>query len=186
MGGGIRSSAATAPARLATAACLLVPAWAGAASGHPGAGVSAGGGHAAPDGEGGSAAGDTRLRRALIRAFAVTPASLRRGQATRFVLRVSGHRGGLRARVELRRADGHGRVVRVSLGRVRPGRRVSVRWAGRRALRSGVSRARAVVVDRYGALARAGSAVHPVRLQIVAPPPPPPPAPAPTPAPPAP
>src|SRR3954454_16857048 len=119
---------------VATVAALLlvggVAAPAHAPPSHPVSGRAPAGGHAAPDGEGGSAAGDTRLRRALIRAFAVTPSSLQPGQAARFVLRVSGRRTGLRARVELRRTDGHGGVVRVSLGHVIAGRPLSVRWAG--------------------------------------------------------
>jgi murein DD-endopeptidase MepM/ murein hydrolase activator NlpD len=145
-----------------------------------------GGGHAAPDGEGGSAAGDARLRRALVRAFRVAPHAITPGQAARFVLRVSSVRAGLRARVELRRA-GTRRVVRVSLGRVRPGHNVSVRWTGTAGLAPGRYAVRLVVIDRYGDEARnAGIARH-AHLRVVAPPPPPAPpspAPAPTPAPP--
>ena len=185
MGGGIRSSATTAATVLVAAACLLAPAGATARATHPVAGVAPGGGHAAPDGEGGSAAGDTRLRRALIRAFTVTPSSLRRGQATRFRLRVSGHRGGLRGRVELRRTDGSGRVIRVSLGHVIAGKQLSVRWAGSDALRPGTYAVKVVVVDRYGDLARADGGAGSVHLRVVEPPPPPasPPAPAPAPSP---
>src|SRR3954452_9939695 len=111
---GIRPLAAT------VAALLLVGSVAGTAqarSPQPVSGRAPAGGHAAPDGEGGSAAGDTRLRRALVRAFRVAPHAITPGESARFVLRVSGLRPGLRARVELRRTGG-GRVVRVSLGPV--------------------------------------------------------------------
>src|SRR3954452_17008892 len=113
MGGGTRSLATTAVLVLAAAGSLLVPAGAAARHTHPVSGVSPGGGHAAPDGEGGSAAGDTRLRRALVRAFRVAPRAITPGEAARFVLRVSSLRTGLHGRLELRRAGG-GRVVRVS------------------------------------------------------------------------
>jgi murein DD-endopeptidase MepM/ murein hydrolase activator NlpD len=183
---GIRLLAAT------VAALLLVGSAAGTAharSPHPVSGHTAAGGHAAPDGEGGSAAGDARLRRALVRAFRVAPRAITPGEAARFVLRVSSLRRGLRARVELRRAGGGGRVVRVSLGPVSAGRSVTVRWHGTARLAPGTYRLRLVVLDRYGDRARnAGSARH-ARLRVVAPAPPPPapsptPSPAPTPAPP--
>src|SRR4051794_10110156 len=142
-----------------------------------------GGGHAAPDGEGGSAAGDARLRRALVRAFRVAPHAITPGQAARFVLRVSSLRAGLHARVELRRR-GRGRVVRVSLGRVRPGHTVTVRWAGTGRLAPGTYRVRLVVLDRYGDPARNAGIARRARLRVVAPAPPPPaPAPSPTPQP---
>src|SRR4051812_6465315 len=174
---------------VATVAALLlvggVAAPAHAHPSHPVSGRAPAGGHAAPDGEGGSAAGDTRLRRALVRAFRVAPHAITPGESARFVLRVSGLRPGLRARVELRRAGG-GRVVRVSLGPVSAGRSVTVRWHGTARLAPGTYRVRLIVLDRYGDTARnAGIARH-ARLRVVPPPPPPPPpapAPAPSPAP---
>ena len=183
---GIRPLAAT------VAALLLVGSAAGTAharSPHPISGQTPAGGHAAPDGEGGSAAGDARLRRALVRAFRVAPRAITPGEAARFVLLVSSLRTGLHARVELRRAGGGGRVVRVSPGRVSAGRSVTVRWHGTARLAPGTYRLRLVVLDRYGDAARnAGIARH-ARLRVVAPSPPPPapsptPSPAPTPAPP--
>ncbi|MFL5856642.1 MAG: M23 family metallopeptidase [Solirubrobacteraceae bacterium] len=175
---GIRALAAT------VAALLLVGSVAGTAqarSPHPVSGPTPAGGHAAPDGEGGSAAGDTRLRRALVRAFRVAPRAITPGEAARFVLRVSSLRTGLHARVELRRAGG-ARVVRVSLGRVSAGRSVTVPWAGTARLAPGTYRLRLVVLDRYGDPAlNAGIARH-ARLRVVAPAPPPP-APSPTPSP---
>jgi murein DD-endopeptidase MepM/ murein hydrolase activator NlpD len=177
MWGGIRAAVAT----LALCAACVATAVAPARASTPVTGPNPpGGGHAAPDGEGGSAAGDARLRRALIRAFRVAPHSLQPGQAARFELRLSGVRPGLRARVELRPAGG-GHAVRVSLGRVRAGRRVSVRWKVN--LDPGSSVARLVVVDRYGDLARHAGVARRARLRVVAPPPPPAPAPAPSPAP---
>ena len=173
---------------MATALVVLcaAPAVASAASArppHPVAGPNPpGGGAAAPDGEGGSQAGDARLRRALVRAFAVAPHSVVQGQATRFTLRVSSTRPGLRARVELRR--GRGKVIRVSLGRIRAGRAVRVRWAGTDALAPGNYVARLVVVDRYGDTARSVAIARQAQLRVVPPaPPPPPPTPAPAPAP---
>jgi hypothetical protein len=184
MQGGIRSLAATAALALTP---MLAAAPAAAHHVHPVAGVAAGGGHAAPDGEGGSAAGDVRLRRALIRAFGVAPHALTAGHAARFLLRISGRDTPLRAHVELRRRGG-GRVVRVGLGSVRVGRRISVRWAGAARLAPGTYTVRLVVHDRYGDLARYAAAARGVRLRVVAPPKPPPlppaPAPAPSPAPP--
>jgi murein DD-endopeptidase MepM/ murein hydrolase activator NlpD len=181
MRGGLRSLAAT-------AALVVIPAVVAAPAAarhvHPVAGVAAGGGHAAPDGEGGSAAGDTRLRRALIRSFGVAPRALRAGHAAQFLLRISGRDPALPAHVELRRRGG-GRVVRVRLGRVRVGRRITVRWAGAARLAPGTYSVRLVVRDRYGDLARYAAAARGVRLRVVAPPPPPAPAPpGPSPAPP--
>jgi len=175
---GIRRFAAT------VAAVLLVGSAAGTAharSPQPVSGHTPAGGHAAPDGEGGSAAGDARLRRALVRAFRVAPHAITPGEAARFVLRVSSLRTGLHGRVELRRAGGGG-VVRVSLGRVSAGRSVTVRWHGTARLAPGTYRLRLVVLDRYGDSARnAGIARH-ARLRVVAPAPPPA-APSPTPSP---
>jgi murein DD-endopeptidase MepM/ murein hydrolase activator NlpD len=177
---GIRPLAAT------VAALLLVGSVAGTAqarSPHPVSGHTPAGGHAAPDGEGGSAAGDTRLRRALVHTFRVAPRAITPGEAARFVLRVSSLRTGLHARVELRRTGG-ARVVRVSLGRVSAGRSITVRWAGTARLTPGTYRLRLVVLDRYGdAALNAGIARH-ARLRVVAAAPPPPaPSPTPTPAP---
>src|SRR3954453_15146044 len=161
---------------VATVAALLlvggVTAPAHARPSHPVSGHTPAGGHAAPDGEGGSAAGDTRLRRALVRAFRVAPRAITPGEAARFVLRVSSLRTGLHGRVELRRAGG-GRVVRVSLGRVRAGSRVTARWTGTDPLAPGTYRVRLVVVDRYGDRARNAAIARLAHLRVVAPPSPP-------------
>jgi murein DD-endopeptidase MepM/ murein hydrolase activator NlpD len=194
MGEGIRRRAATrsAPsvavavvAGVLLPAALLVAAPAGtlAATTQPVAGPNPpGGGSAAPDGEGGSEAGDVRLQRALVRLFRVVPHALTPGQAASFTLRVSSHRSGLRARVELRRT-GSRRVIRVSLGRIQTGRSVHVRWTGTRRLTPGVYVARVVVIDRYGDRARALGVASRAHLRVVAPTPPPAPTPAPAPSP---
>jgi murein DD-endopeptidase MepM/ murein hydrolase activator NlpD len=180
MGEGIRRRLATTSAIAIALLAAAAPA-ALAATTQPVAGPNPpGGGSAAPGNEGGSAAGDARLRRALVRVFAVAPHSLTPGQAASFTLRVSSRRSGLRARVELRHR-GSRRVIRVSLGRVRAGRSLRVRWAGTRRLHPGVYLARLVVVDRYGDRARALGIASRADLRVVAPAPPP--APAPTPAP---
>ena len=180
---GIRLLLATAVV-VASLAFVAAPV-AGARAQHPVTGSNPpGGGAAAPDGEGGSLAGDSRLGRALVRTFRVAPHSVVQGSATRFTLRVSAPKPGLRARVELRR--GNGKVIRVSLGRIRAGRAVRVRWAGTDGLAPGNYVAHLVVVDRYGDTARAVRIARHARLRVVAPappPPPPPPAPAPAPAP---
>jgi len=133
--------------------------------------------------DGGSLAGDRRLRPALIRGFRVAPGQVRRGRAVLFALRVGGGpRRGLRARVELRPAGRRGRVIRVGLGRVRVGRRLAHRWAGSRRLRPGAYTARVLVLDRYGGRAQAARRVSPrARLSVLAPPEPKP-APAPDPS----
>src|SRR4051812_6266902 len=174
------------PLTATVAALLLVASAAGTAQArahHPITGQTPAGGHAAPDGEGGSAAGDTRPRPALGRAFRVAPRAITPGEAARFVLRVSSLRTGLHGRVELRRAGG-GRVVRVSLGRVRAGSRVTARWTGTDHLAPGTYRVRLVVVDRYGDRARNAAIARLAHLRVVAPSPPPaPPVPSPSPAP---
>ena len=182
MRGGFRPPAATA-AVVACAGVVAAPSAVARAPVPVTGPAPPGGGHAAPDGEGGSAAGDVRLRRALIRAFAVTPHSLSPGQPARFTLRVSSVQPGLHARVELRPAGGGGQVIRVSLGSISAGRAVHVRWAGTDRLTPGTYIARLVVIDRYGDPARSAGIARRARLRVVAPAPPPPPPPSPPPAP---
>ena len=132
---GIRLLLATAVV-VASAAFVAAPV-AGARAQHPVTGPHPpGGGAAAPDGEGGSLRATT-----VWAARSCARSGWRRTRSCRARPRGSrcGSRPGsraLRARVvELRR--GNGKVVRVSLGRIRAGRAVRVRWAGTDALAPG-------------------------------------------------